>query len=58
MSIVIIALIPAMLFGMWNVGYQHALSIGASWEFWQNVLVWFSEGITAYCCHVMVLGFP
>jgi len=47
-----------MLFGMWNVGYQHALSIGASWEFWQNVLVWFSEGITAYCCHVMVLGFP
>ncbi len=36
MSIVIIALIPAMLFGMWNVGYQHALSIGASWEFWQT----------------------
>ncbi len=30
MSIVIIALMPAMLFGMWNVGYQHALSIGAS----------------------------
>ncbi|MEW5846182.1 MAG: NADH:ubiquinone reductase (Na(+)-transporting) subunit B [Bacteroidota bacterium] len=36
MSIVIIALIPAMLFGMWNVGYQHALSIGASWSFWQT----------------------
>lgn len=33
MSIVIIALMPAMLFGMWNVGYQHALSIGASWSF-------------------------
>jgi len=33
MSIVIIALMPAMLFGMWNVGYQHALSIGASWGF-------------------------
>lgn len=39
MSIVIIALIPAMLFGMWNVGYQHALSIGASWSFWQTF--WF-----------------
>lgn len=39
MSIVIIALIPALLFGMWNVGYQHALSIGASWSFWQNL--WF-----------------
>jgi Na+-transporting NADH:ubiquinone oxidoreductase subunit B len=33
MSIVIIALMPAMLFGMWNVGYQHALFIGASWSF-------------------------
>jgi len=33
MSIVIIALMPTMLFGMWNVGYQHALSIGASWSF-------------------------
>jgi Na+-transporting NADH:ubiquinone oxidoreductase subunit B len=28
MSIVIIALIPALLFGMWNVGDQHYLSIG------------------------------
>ena len=39
MSIVIIALIPAMLFGMWNVGYQHSISIGASWSFWQTF--WF-----------------
>ncbi len=36
MSMVIIALIPAMLFGMWNVGYQHVLSIGASWNFWET----------------------
>ncbi|NPA44410.1 MAG: NADH:ubiquinone reductase (Na(+)-transporting) subunit B [Chlorobi bacterium] len=28
MSIVVIALIPALLFGMWNVGYQHFMSIG------------------------------
>lgn len=28
MSIVILALIPALLFGMYNVGYQHYLSIG------------------------------
>lgn len=39
MSMVIIALMPAMLFGMWNVGYQHALSIGASWSFWETF--WF-----------------
>jgi len=28
MSAVIIALLPAMLFGMWNVGYQHNLAQG------------------------------
>ncbi|MEA3317974.1 MAG: NADH:ubiquinone reductase (Na(+)-transporting) subunit B [Bacteroidota bacterium] len=28
MSVVVLALIPALLFGIWNVGYQHALSIG------------------------------
>ena len=30
MSVVVIALIPALLFGMWNVGYQYFLSIGAA----------------------------
>lgn len=36
MIVVIIALLPAMLFGMYNVGYQHYLSIGelASTSFW------------------------
>jgi len=29
MIVVVIALLPALLFGMWNVGYQHYLSIGA-----------------------------
>jgi len=28
MSVVVIALIPALLFGMYNVGYQHFLSVG------------------------------
>jgi Na+-transporting NADH:ubiquinone oxidoreductase subunit B len=28
MSIVVMAMIPALLFGMWNVGYQHFLAIG------------------------------
>ncbi len=30
---VIIALIPALLFGMWNVGYQHYQAIGAEVDF-------------------------
>lgn len=29
MTVVIIALLPALLFGMYNVGYQHYLAIGA-----------------------------
>jgi Na+-transporting NADH:ubiquinone oxidoreductase subunit B len=28
MSVVIIAMMPALLFGMWNVGYQYYLSVG------------------------------
>jgi Na+-transporting NADH:ubiquinone oxidoreductase subunit B len=38
MIIVVIALIPTLLFGMWNVGYQHNLSLGESASIWQNFL--------------------
>jgi len=34
MIIVFIALIPALLFGMWNVGFQHFRSLGESVSFW------------------------
>ena len=34
MTVVVIALIPALLFGMYNVGYQHNLAIGAAQLFW------------------------
>jgi len=30
MIMVVLALLPCCLFGMWNVGYQHALAIGAT----------------------------
>ena len=33
MTVVIIALLPALLFGMYNVGYQHYLAIGATESF-------------------------
>lgn len=35
MIIVMIACIPALLFGMYNTGYQHFLSIGADVGFWE-----------------------
>jgi len=38
MIVVVLALIPAVLFGMWNVGYQHMLSIGANDpDIWANL---------------------
>jgi Na+-transporting NADH:ubiquinone oxidoreductase subunit B len=33
---VVIALIPCFLFGTWNIGYQHFLSLGADATFWQT----------------------
>jgi Na+-transporting NADH:ubiquinone oxidoreductase subunit B len=39
MIIVVIALIPALLFGMWNAGYQHFLAVGKEMPFWDTF--WF-----------------
>ncbi|MBR3950458.1 MAG: RnfABCDGE type electron transport complex subunit D, partial [Bacteroidaceae bacterium] len=43
MTVVIIALLPALLFGMYNVGYQHYLAIGelAATSFWTVFLYGF-----------------
>ena len=38
MIIVVLALIPALLFGMYNVGYQHNLALGTDPGFWQTFL--------------------
>ncbi len=40
MIMVVLALVPAMLFGVWNVGYQHKLAFGLNdWGFWN--IVWY-----------------
>jgi Na+-transporting NADH:ubiquinone oxidoreductase subunit B len=39
MIMVVIALIPALLFGMWNVGFQHFRSLGETVTFWDQF--WF-----------------
>lgn len=41
MIVVVIALIPALLFGMFNVGYQHYLAIGQEVGFWETFLFGF-----------------
>ncbi len=38
MIMVVVALIPALLFGMFNVGYQHYLAIGEAAGFWDTFL--------------------
>jgi len=38
MILVVIALVPAALFGMWNVGYQHHLAVGDLPGFWNQFL--------------------
>ena len=38
MSIVVIALIPTLFFGIWNTGYQHFLSMGVTAPFWDIVV--------------------
>jgi Na+-transporting NADH:ubiquinone oxidoreductase subunit B len=34
MIIVVVALLPALIFGIWNAGYQHYLSHGMAYDFW------------------------
>ena len=41
MTVVIIALLPALLFGMYNVGYQHNLAVGANPGFWMTFIFGF-----------------
>ncbi|HQF01999.1 MAG TPA: NADH:ubiquinone reductase (Na(+)-transporting) subunit B [Bacteroidales bacterium] len=38
MSMVVLALIPILLFGMWNVGYQHFIANSVESGFWANML--------------------
>ena len=38
MIIMVLALVPALLFGIWNTGYQHSLAFGLTdWGFWDIV---------------------
>lgn len=39
MIIVVVSLFPCLLFGMWNVGYQHSLALGITdFSIWQNFI--------------------
>ena len=57
MIIVVLALVPAALFGMWNVGYQHCLATGQEWGLFQNFWYGFLRVLPLYIvAYVVGLG--
>jgi len=39
MSLVVLALVPSLLFGMWNIGHQHFLATGEEGTLWAKLLL-------------------
>ena len=57
MIIVVLALVPAALFGMWNVGYQHCLATGQELGLFQNFWYGFLRVLPLYIvAYVVGLG--
>lgn len=57
MIIVVLALVPAALFGMWNIGYQHCLATGQEWGLFQNFWYGFLRVLPLYIvAYVVGLG--
>ena len=54
MIMVVIALVPAMLFGVWNTGYQHSLAFGLDWGFWNIVLYGLVKVLPLYIVSYLV----
>ncbi|MBP5537004.1 MAG: NADH:ubiquinone reductase (Na(+)-transporting) subunit B [Bacteroidales bacterium] len=48
MIVALLAAVPAALFGMWNVGYQHALATGAAPSFWPDFWFGFLKVLPLY----------
>ena len=55
MIMVVLALVPAMLFGIWNTGYQHKLAFGLTdWTFWNVVLYGLVKVLPLYVVSYLV----
>lgn len=48
MIVALLAAVPAALFGMWNVGYQHALATGTAPSFWPDFWFGFLKVLPLY----------
>ena len=54
MIMVGLALVHAMLFGIWNTGYQHSLAFGLEWGFWDIVLYGLIKVLPLYIVSYLV----
>ena len=54
MIMVVLALVPSMLFGIWNTGYQHSLAFGLDWGFWNIVLYGLVKVLPLYLVSYLV----
>lgn len=54
MIVVVVALLPAFCFGMYNIGYQHNLAIGGSMTFWPMVWYGFLKILPLYLVSYIV----
>ena len=54
MIIAVIAAVPAAIFGMWNVGWQHALATGISFNVWQAFWYGFWKVLPLYLVSYIV----
>ena len=54
MILVVIALVPAALFGMWNVGYQHNLATGTDAGFWGTFFYGFLKVLPLFVVSYLV----
>lgn len=54
MVLVIVSLVPAALFGMWNVGYQHNLAVGDLPGFWNQFFWGFLKVLPLYAVSYLV----
>lgn len=54
MIVVVVALLPAFCFGIYNIGYQHSLAVGADMGFWQMVWYGFLKILPLYLVSYIV----
>ena len=52
--IVVLSLVPALLFGIWNLGEQHSIVFGLGWGFWEKVWYGFVKIIPLYLVSYIV----